>query len=165
MTTFFPDVLPTAARVSLLRHDAAIRVQHKYSRERREQQQTGREAEGCAGKLHRTVLRIEDPPNAVDQVILGHARRLRDRRGGGAGQQEQRAGVVERPPGVLHDDLVAAVLALPADPAGQHPNGRVEEQGRFHNPLEQVHQVVPPPHVGQFMQQRELDLFRAPACH
>jgi hypothetical protein len=93
-------------------------VQHKYSKQRRKRLQTGRKAERCSGKLHRTVRGFENPPNAVDQVILSHARRLRDRRGGGVGQQKLRAGVVERPPCVSHDHLVAAVLALPPDPAG-----------------------------------------------
>ena len=81
----------------------------------------------------------------------------------GVGEDEQGAGVVERPAGVVDDDPVATVLAVATDPARDDPDGRMKEQDRFDHALNQVHKVIPPPNVSQLVQQGHLDLLWRPA--
>ena len=54
--------------------------------------------------------------------------------------------------------VVAAELALDADPVGDPPHGGMEEEGGLDRDLEQVHPMVPPPKVGQLVDQESFDL-------
>ena len=61
------------------------------------------------------------------------------------------------------DDGVAAGFAFAADPARDQPHGRVEEQQRFDEALQQIHEVVPTADVGQLVEQDHFDFVGRPA--
>jgi hypothetical protein len=50
-----------------------------------------------------------------------------------------------------HREVVAAVLALGAHLPRHPPHGRMVEEQRLDHRLEQVHQIVLPPHVRQLV--------------
>lgn len=61
------------------------------------------------------------------------------------------------------DEGVAAGFAVAANPAGENPHRRMEEQHRFHHALQQVHEVVPAADVGQLVEQDHFDFVGRPA--
>ncbi len=61
--------------------------------------------------------------------------------------------------------VVAAVLALPADLPRDPPDGRVVEQQRLQNRLQRLHQAVPPADVRQLVGEDRLHLPRRQAGH
>ena len=58
----------------------------------------------------------------------------------------------------LDREIVAAVLALNPDSVREPPDRRVIEEQRFDDRLQQVDEVVVPPHVGQFVRDHRLEL-------
>ena len=65
--------------------------------------------------------------------------------------------------GALDDGGVAAGFAFAADPGGDDPDGGVEEEQRFDDPLQEVDEVVPAADVGQLVQEDHFDFVGAPA--
>lgn len=65
--------------------------------------------------------------------------------------------------GAGDDGGVAAGFAFAADPGRNEPDGRVEEQQRFDDPLGEVHDVVVAADMSQFVQQDHFDFIGAPA--
>ena len=60
----------------------------------------------------------------------------------------------------FNGESVAAGFAFAADLMADPPDGRIEEQQRFGEELEQVGEIIAAADVGEFMQQHELDLRR-----
>ena len=107
--------------------------------------------------------RAEQPADALEERAAGGGHRQKRLRPGRAAQlleigQRVRVGV--RIAAQAHRQIVAAVLALDADPARQPPHRRVIEEQRLDERLQQVDEVVVAADVRQLVREDRLELLR-----
>jgi len=79
-------------------------------------------------------------------------------------QRGQRRGVLVRAALRRHYQIVTTVFTFGADHAGNPPDGGVIERQAFHENLQQIHQIIVPPDMRQFVQQDGFHLVGAQTC-
>ena len=104
-------------------------------------------------------MNAHQPPDALPEVAGPAARYGQGRHGEAHGfHGGQGGGVVAAIAAGDGRQIVAALLALQIEAAGQPPHAGMIEQDGLHDGLQEQGGVIMPPHVGQFMGENRLDL-------
>ena len=123
----------------------------------------------AAGEPRRTAARVrrgraEQPADAVQERAAGRRHRDVMRRARSRERSDSRSasavGVGDRIAAQADGEIVAAVLALDADPAREPPDRRMIEEHRLDERLQQVHQVVVAADVRELVRENRLELLR-----
>ena len=152
-----PPTVLGRAELLLLRRRRRLRLGAEDAAEGETDDREGGEARGEGREPRRSGRGGENAGDSVHEVSFSCGQ-------GGAGrlaallQMEQGAGVRHGVAERGHGDVVAETLALPAHDGRDPPDGGMVEQGGLDDPLDEVDEVVVPPHVGELVEQDALDL-------
>jgi hypothetical protein len=128
----------------------------------RERRQRGGAAQALAARAARCA---RDPAHALEQRTSVRRHGQRETFGAQLLEARERPRVLERVAAHGDREVVAAVLALHAHAARDPPHGRVVEQQRLDDRLQQVDEEVVPPDVRELVRQDHLELRRRQPGH